>query len=72
LLKTKDGAGRVAAFEVMKCTPPIQNLIREAKIHQIPSIMQTSVRDGMITMEKSLEELVKNGKIDPGAARSGH
>ena len=72
LLKTKDGAGRVGAFEVMKCTPPIQNLIREAKIHQIPSIMQTSVRDGMITMEKSLEELVKNGKIDQSAARSGH
>ena len=72
LLKTKDGAGRVAAFEVMKCTPPVQNLIREAKIHQIPSIMQTSVRDGMITMEKSLEELVKNGKIDQSAAREGH
>ena len=72
LLKTKDGQGRVGAFEVMKCTPPIQNLIREAKIHQIPSIMQTAVRDGMITMEKSLEELVKSGKIDPGAARSGH
>ena len=72
LLKTKDGDGRVAAFEVMKCTPPIQNLIREAKIHQIPSIMQTSVRDGMITMEKSLEELVKNGKIDQSASRSGH
>jgi twitching motility protein PilT len=46
LLKTKDGQGRVGAFEVMKCTPPIQNLIREAKIHQIPSIMQTAVRDG--------------------------
>ena len=72
LLKTRDGAGRVGAFEVMKCTPPIQNLIREAKIHQIPSIMQTSVRDGMITMEKSLEELVKSGKIDQSAARSGH
>ncbi len=72
LLKTKDGQGRVGAFEVMKCTPPIQNLIREAKIHQIPSIMQTAVRDGMITMEKSLEELVKSGKIDQGAARSGH
>ena len=41
LLKTKDGQGRVGAFEIMKCTPPIQNLIREAKIHQIPSIMQT-------------------------------
>ena len=50
LLKTKDGQGRVAAFEVMKCTPPIQNLIREAKIHQIPSIMQTSVHDAMVTM----------------------
>ena len=72
LLKTKDGQGRVGAFEIMKCTPPIQNLIREAKIHQIPSVMQTAVRDGMITMDKSLEELVKSGKIDPGAARSGH
>jgi twitching motility protein PilT len=72
LLKTKDGAGRVGAFEIMKCTPPVQNLIREAKIHQIPSVMQTAVRDGMITMEKSIEELVKSGKIDPGAAKSGH
>jgi len=72
LLKTKDGQGRVGAFEIMKCTPPIQNLIREAKIHQIPSIMQTAVRDGMITMDKSLEELVKSGKIDPGAATAGH
>ena len=72
LLKTKDCQGRVGAFEIMKCTPPIQNLIREAKIHQIPSVMQTAVRDGMITMDKSLEELVKSGKIDPGAARSGH
>ena len=62
----------VGAFEIMKCTAPIQNLIREAKIHQIPSIMQTAVRDGMITMEKSLEELAKAGKIDPGAARSEH
>lgn len=69
LLKTKDGQGRCAAFEVMKCTPPIQNLIREAKIHQIPSIMQTAVRDGMITMTKSLEELVKAGKIDASAGR---
>ena len=72
LFRTKDGAGRVGAFEIMKCTPPVQNLIREAKIHQIPSIMQTAVRDGMITMEKSIEELVKSGKIDPGAARSEH
>ena len=69
LLKTKDGQGRCGAFEVMKCTAPIQNLIREAKIHQIPSIMQTAVKDGMITMAKSLEELVKAGKIDVGAGK---
>ena len=69
LLKTKDGQGRCGAFEVMKCTPPIQNLIRESKIHQIPSIMQTAVKDGMITMTKSLEDLVKAGKIDASAGR---
>ena len=69
LLKTKDGLSRVGAFEVMKCTPPIQNLIREAKIHQIPSVMQTSVRDGMVTMQKSLEELIKSGKIDAGVGK---
>jgi len=69
LLKTKDGQGRCGAFEVMKCTAPIQNLIREAKIHQIPSIMQTAVKDGMITMAKSLEDLVKAGKIDASAGK---
>ena len=59
-------------YSIVNQYPPIQNLIREAKIHQIPSIMQTAVRDGMITMDKSLEELVKSGKIDPGAAKAGH
>jgi twitching motility protein PilT len=72
LLKTKDGQGRVAAFEIMKCTAPIQNLIREAKIHQIPSIMQTALREGMITMDKSLEQLIQAGKIDTSAAKAGH
>ncbi len=72
LFKTKDGQGRCGAFEVMKCTPPVQNLIREAKIHQIPSIMQTAVRDGMITMEKSIQDLVGSGKIDASAAKSEH
>ena len=72
LFKTKDGQGRCGAFEVMKCTPPVQNLIREAQIHQIPSIMQTAVRDGMITMEKSIQDLVGSGKIDASAAKSEH
>ena len=72
LFKTKDGQGRCGAFEVMKCTPPVQNLIREAKIHQIPSVMQTAVRDGMITMEKSIQDLVTSGKIDASAAKAEH
>ena len=72
LFKTKDGQGRCGAFEVMKCTPPVQNLIREAKIHQIPSIMQTAVREGMITMDKSIQELVTSGKIDASAAKAEH
>ena len=63
LFKKKDGSGRVGAFEVMVCNSPIKNLIREAKIHQIPSAMQTGQREGMITMEKSIEELVGAGVI---------
>ena len=64
LIKTKDGLNRVAAFEIMKCTPPSQNLIREGKVHQIPSVIQTSTKDGMLEMRKSLEDLVRAGKID--------
>ena len=63
LYKKKDGSGRIAAFEVMVCTSPIKNLIRESKIHQIPSVMQTAQREGMITMEKSIEGLVGTGVI---------
>ena len=69
LFRTKNGQGRVGAFEVMKVTAPIRNLMREAKIHQIPSIMQTSARDGMITMSKSIEDFVKSGTIDQNAAK---
>ena len=72
LFKTKDGQGRCGAFEIMKCTAPVQNLIREAKIHQIPSVMQTAVREGMITMDKSIQELVASGKIDAAASKAEH
>jgi len=47
----------------MVCNAPIKNLIREAKIHQIPSVMQTAQREGMITMEKSIEDLIGRGDI---------
>lgn len=64
LLPTIDGKGRVAAFEVMLGTPAIKNLIREDKAHQIPSIMQTSKKLGMQTMDDSLFTLYLKHKID--------
>jgi twitching motility protein PilT len=59
----KIGGGRVPALEVMISTPSIQNLIREAKIFQIPSVMQTSRKHGMCLMNDSLAELVRKGTI---------
>ena len=70
LYKKKDGSGRIGAFEVMVCTSPIKNLIREAKIHQIPSVMQTAQREGMITMEKSIEALVGSGVVSNAEAKN--
>jgi len=58
LFKRKDGMGRVAAFEIMIANPAIRNLIRENKIAQIPSIMQTSKGIGMQTMEASVQDLL--------------
>ena len=63
LFKKKDGSGRVGAFEIMVCNAPIKNLIRDAKIHQIHSVMQTASREGMISMEKSIEDLIASGQI---------
>jgi len=58
LFRRKDGKGRVAGFEIMIGNPAVRNLIREGKIAQIPSIMQTSKAIGMQTMEASVTELV--------------
>ncbi len=58
LFKRKDGMGRIAAFEIMIANPAIRNLIRENKIAQIPSIMQTSKGIGMQTMEASVQDLL--------------
>ena len=70
LFKKKDGSGRISAFEVMVCTAPVKNLIRENKIHQIPSVMQTSQREGMITMDKSIEGLIGSGAISNAEKKS--
>ena len=63
LLKRK-GGGRVGAFEIMVNTPAVANLIREDKIPQITNALQTGAQHGMITMEKYMEMLTKQGIID--------
>jgi twitching motility protein PilT len=70
LLKTKDGSGRVAAHEIMLGTPAIRNLIREAKIAQMYSAIQTGSNVGMQTLDANLTELVKRNVISNAAARS--
>jgi len=64
----KVGGGRVAAREVLLSTPAISNLIREAKTFQIPSIIQTSRKLGMITLNDALLELVEKKLIEPDEA----
>jgi len=65
LFRRADGHGRVAAVEVMICTPAIQNLIREAKTYQIYSVIQTGSKIGMQTMDSHLKKLVDEGIISP-------
>ena len=69
LLKTKDGTGRVAAHEIMIGTPAIRNLIRESKVAQMYSSIQTGSNVGMQTLDQNLTELVKRNIISLGAAR---
>jgi twitching motility protein PilT len=57
------GTGRTVATEILVATPAVRNLIREGKVHQIYSSMQAGGRFGMRSMDQSLAELVKTGKI---------
>ncbi|KKO64232.1 Twitching mobility protein [Janthinobacterium sp. KBS0711] len=70
LLKTKDGAGRVAAHEIMLATPAVRNLIREAKVAQMYSAIQTGSNVGMQTLDQCLSDLVRRGTISAETARS--
>ncbi len=69
LLKKKTG-GRVAALEIMVGTTAVRNLIREAKLHQIPGIMQASKKDGMQTMDMALIDLVNRGLVAKAEAQA--
>jgi len=68
LFKRRDGTGRVAGLEVMIGTPAIRNLIRENKISQIASAMQTGQKFGMQTMEAAIKELISRRIINPEEA----
>jgi twitching motility protein PilT len=68
MLCKKIGGGRVPVLEVLIGTPPISNLIREAKIFQIPSMMQTGKKYGMCLMNESFTDLVKKKIVDPQEA----
>lgn len=69
LLKRKD-KGRVATHEIMLGTPAVRNLIREAKIPQLYSLMQMGVKIGMCTMKDSVYALLNDGIISEATARS--
>ena len=65
-LVTKTKGGRLAAREVLINTPAVANLIRENKIAQIKTVIQTSAEDGMVTMDQDLKRLYKEGVISKG------
>ena len=64
LVKTKDGEGRMAAFETLAGIASIRSMIRESKTHQITSLLQTGMKHGMMTLDQSLAGLVKKGLVD--------
>lgn len=63
IMKRVDIKGRVAALEILICTPAVRNLIREGKTYQLPSVMQTGKKYGMQTMDDALLELLEKKKI---------
>jgi twitching motility protein PilT len=70
LLKKADGTGRVAVHEILLGTPAVRNLIRENKIPQITSMMQTGSKFGMKTMKESIMALLNSGTVSEEDARS--
>lgn len=69
-LLPKTNGGRIAAREVLVNTPAISNLIRENKIAQIKTVIQTSAEEGMFTIDQDLKRLYEDGYIDKEVAKS--
>lgn len=70
LVKRADGRGRVAAFEILVGTPGVRGLIRDQKNYQIGSLLQTGMKQGMMTLDQHLAQLVKRGVITKEEAMS--
>jgi twitching motility protein PilT len=68
LLPRADGKGRVPAVELMVANPGIRNLIRESKTFQIPSMIETGGKEGMVSLDQSLRDLLQRGLISPEEA----
>lgn len=68
LIPTADGMGRVAAFEVVHANHAVRNLIREGKTSQLPGVIQTGRKQGMITMDEAIIRLYAAGRIDKESA----
>ncbi len=68
LFKRADRKGRVVALEILIASPAVRNLIREAKTHQIPSMIQTGKKYGMVLLDDSIMELFKKGMISADEA----
>jgi twitching motility protein PilT len=68
LLPLADGKGRTCAQEILVASDAIRNLIREAKTHQMPSVLQSGGAEGMQTLDQALKALVQQGKVIPQAA----
>ncbi len=68
LVPRSEGKGRVAAREIMMITPAIANLIRQGKIHEIYSSIEMGALQGMMTLDRSMADLVKRGLVDPADA----
>jgi twitching motility protein PilT len=70
MLLKKRGGGRVGAYEVLVGTPAVRNLIREGKVHQLPSVLQVAAKAGMQTLEHAVLQLVRNRQVSLEGARA--
>ena len=68
LLPLKGGGGRLPVSEIMIANTAIKNLIREDKIYQIPSLIQSGSKEGMQSLDSDIQRLLRQGKIEKSDA----